>query len=92
MQFLKIYFFIPVLIYTMINISCSGEKTPSDPSVPVLIAPADNEPCLDGESINDSQSSVNFSWTVSDNAVSYDVEIENLLLIQKQIILRLPMS
>ena len=79
----KYILFIFVLINTMIFVSCSDEKTPSDPTVPVLIAPANNEPCLDGESLNDSQSSVNFSWTVSDNAVSYDVEVENLLINSK---------
>jgi fibronectin type 3 domain-containing protein len=60
--------------------SCSGDSTPSDPSIPTLLAPANNEPCLDGSSVNDSQSSVNFSWTQATDAVTYDVEVEQLLL------------
>lgn len=63
-------------------VSCT--KSPSDPSVPTLIAPANNEPCLDGESINDSQSTVTFSWTAASDATAYDVEVEQLLLGTKQ--------
>ena len=70
-----------ILIMTVVFlVSCSGDSTPSDPSIPSLIAPANNEPCLDGTSVNDSQSSVNFSWTVATDAVTYDVEVEQLLL------------
>lgn len=68
------------LLIAILLVSCSGESTPSDPSAPSLIAPANNEPCLDGESINDSQSSVTFSWTAATDAVSYDVEVEELLV------------
>ena len=64
--------------------SCSADATPSDPSIPSLIAPANNEPCLDGVSINDSQSTVSFSWTAATDAVTYDVEVEQLLLNTKQ--------
>ena len=43
-----------------------------------MLSPANNEICLDGVSINDSQSDVNFSWTTTQNTVSYDVIVTNL--------------
>ena len=78
----KLIFILSTMVIFLV--SCSGETTPSDPSIPSLIAPANNEPCLDGVSINDSQSTVNFSWSAATDAVTYDVEVEQLLLNTKQ--------
>ena len=49
-----------------------------NPQTSNLLSPANNETCLDGVSINDSQSDVNFSWTTTQNTVSYDVIVTNL--------------
>ena len=78
----KLIFILSTMVIFLV--SCSGETTPSDPSIPSLLAPANNEPCLDGVSINDSQSTVSFSWSAATDAVTYDVEVEQLLLNTKQ--------
>ena len=46
--------------------------------------PENNEACLDGTSINDTQSSVDFSWTNAQNAFSYEIIITNLLTQTKE--------
>ena len=62
--------------------SCTKEEPipdPVDPGVATLLSPANNETCLDGTSLNDSQSNVEFSWSVASNALSYEVVVTNLL-------------
>jgi len=39
----------------------------------------DSETCLDGTSLNDTQSNVDFSWSTATDAVSYEVVVTNLL-------------
>ena len=48
------------------------------PGTVTLVAPANNEPCLDGTAISNSQSSVDFQWTVASNAQNYNLLITNL--------------
>ena len=60
--------------------SCTQEEpVPVNPSAPTLISPANDETCLDGTSINDSQSSVDFRWSSAANAISYELIVTNLL-------------
>ena len=61
--------------------SCAPEEpvVPINPSAPTLISPANDETCLDGTSINDSQSNVDFRWSSAANAVSYELVVTNLL-------------
>ena len=61
--------------------SCTPEEpvVPINPSAPTLISPANDETCLDGTSINDSQSNVDFRWSSAANAVSYELVVTNLL-------------
>ena len=61
--------------------ACQKETIPTivDPGVATLIAPLDAETCLDGTSINDSQSNVTFVWSIASDALSYEILIENLL-------------
>ena len=61
--------------------SCTPEEpvVPINPSVPTLISPANDEICLDGTSINDSQSNVDFRWSSAANALSYELVVTNLL-------------
>ena len=60
--------------------SCAPEDPiPVEPGVASLISPANNETCLDGTSLNDTQSNVHFSWTSAQDALSYEVVVTNLL-------------
>jgi hypothetical protein len=60
--------------------SCAQEDPiPIDPGVATLISPINNETCLDGVSINDTQSNVDFSWSAATDALSYEIIILNLL-------------
>ena len=61
--------------------SCTTEEpvVPINPSAPTLISPANDETCLDGTSINDSQSNVDFRWSSAANALSYELVVTNLL-------------
>ena len=61
--------------------SCTTEEpvVPINPSAPTLISPANDETCLNGTSINDSQSNVDFRWSSAANAVSYELVVTNLL-------------
>ena len=72
--------FISCLVIILLFVSCSKEVIPEifNPQTSNLLSPANNETCLDGVSINDSQSDVNFSWTNTQNTVSYDVIVTNL--------------
>jgi len=75
----------------LIIISCSkgGGDDPAPPVVtppvvilqpgtPSLVFPANNEPCQDGTSINDTQSEVNFQWGTTGNTLNYVLTITNL--------------
>ena len=61
--------------------NCTPEEpvVPINPSAPTLISPANDETCLDGTSINDSQSNVDFRWSSASNAQSYELVVTNLL-------------
>ena len=61
--------------------SCTTEEpvVPINPSAPTLISPANDETCLDGTSINDSQSNVDFRWSSAANALSYELVVTDLL-------------
>ena len=60
--------------------NCTQEEpVPVNPSAATLISPANDETCLDGTSINDSQSSVDFRWSSAANAISYELIVTNLL-------------
>ena len=64
----------------LLLISCAQEDPiPIEPGVASLISPANNETCLDGTSLNDTQSNVSFSWSTASDALSYEVIISNLL-------------
>ena len=64
----------------LIIASCTpDEPLPIDQGIAILISPTNNETCLDGTSINDSQSNVAFSWSAATDVVSYEVVVTNLL-------------
>lgn len=58
--------------------ACSKDNPPPDPEVPTLVAPLNEEACLDGKSLNDTQSSVTFKWNEAVFAQSYQVVVTNL--------------
>ncbi|MCL5245967.1 hypothetical protein M4I21_09140 [Cellulophaga sp. 20_2_10] len=80
-KYLKIYGFIAAVILS----SCGGggDDSPSEPEVFIptaseLSLPANDEVCLTGVSVNDSQATVTFSWQAASNVDSYNVEVKNL--------------
>ena len=64
----------------LIIISCTEEDPlPVDPGIAILISPINQETCFDGVSINDTQSNIEFSWSVASDAISYEIIVSNLL-------------
>lgn len=60
--------------------SCAPEDPiPVEPGIALLISPVNNETCLDGTSLNDTQSNVSFSWSAASDTRSYEIIISNLL-------------
>jgi hypothetical protein len=74
-----------LLIFTLIVWGCSSsEPAPLNPSIPTLSFPINEETCLEGTSINDSQSSLEFRWSAAQNVESYRLDIKNLSTNQKE--------
>ena len=75
-----------MLIFLSCSTDSESEPEPEilNPLAPSLLFPENNEACLDGTSINDTQSSVDFSWTNAQNAFSYEIIITNLLTQTKE--------
>ena len=74
----KSTFFPLALIALILIVGCSKDNPPPDPGISTLIAPLNDEACLDGRSLNDTQSSVSFQWTSATDALSYQVKVTNL--------------
>ena len=73
---MKKYFYLIILI---LSFSCSKDAAEvSDPISFELIFPANNETCLEGSKINDTQKEIVFQWGGSTNATSYSLNIINL--------------
>ena len=72
-------------ILVLLLVHCQKTEQPADPGVANLISPVDKETCLDGVSINDTQSNVTFVWGTATDALSYELEIANLLTQSTQI-------
>ena len=76
---MKNYKYFTGFILVLLLVHCQKTELPADPEVASLISPVDKETCLDGVSINDTQSNVNFVWGTATGALSYELEIANLL-------------
>ena len=73
---MKNYFYLLIII---LSISCSKDPPEvSDPTSFELISPANNETCLEGSKINDTQKEIIFRWGGSTNAIGYSLDIVNL--------------
>ena len=72
-----------ILVFLLVH--CQKTEQPVDPGVANLISPVDKETCLDGVSINDTQSNVTFVWGTATDALSYELEIANLLTQSTQV-------
>ena len=72
-------------ILVLLLVHCQKTEQPVDPGVANLISPVDKETCLDGVSINDTQSNVTFVWDTATDALSYELEIANLLTQSTQV-------
>jgi len=80
-----LYKLLVLFIFTLIT-SCGGsggddpmEPTPvPNPSVATLLFPEDKKECTEGIVVNETQSTVNFQWTASENTDSYEVKLTNL--------------
>lgn len=76
----KIYIF---LIITASFISCSKDSGPSLPELSVLSLPSNGENCNSGNSVSDTEASVQFSWTNTSDVSYFMLEINNLETQQK---------
>ena len=76
---MKNYKYFTGFILVLLLVHCQKTELPADPEVANLISPVDKETCLDGVSINDTQSNVTFVWGTATDALSYELEIANLL-------------
>lgn len=74
-----------LLIYAVLFIVWSCTQDSAAPTAPTLQFPANNEACLEGESLNDTQKNVSFQWTQSSNAQSYEITIRNLVTQSEQL-------
>ena len=72
-------------ILVLLLVHCQKTELPADPGIANLISPVDKETCLDGVSVNDTQSNVTFQWSTATGALSYELEIANLLTQNTQI-------
>ena len=72
------------ILIGLVLLDCSSEPVIVDPQIASLIAPLDDQTCLDGASINDSQSNVDFQWGASQDALSYELVISNLMMQSSQ--------
>jgi hypothetical protein len=78
------------LISLALLLSCSSASEDPvvvpvvNPGIPSLSFPINEETCLEGTSLNDSQSTLEFRWNASQNANNYQLEIKNLSTNQKQ--------
>ena len=73
---------ISIITFTSCSKEGGGTETPEvvilPPTAAILTFPANNEPCLETNSVNDTQSSVTFRWNAGQNVSSYDIRVINL--------------
>ncbi|RRN78150.1 hypothetical protein EIM50_16005 [Pseudoxanthomonas sp. SGD-10] len=82
---MKSLFYI-TLLAVIVSSACKKSKDEgnidpqkNEPQKAVLVSPVKDEACLDGTSVSDNQSKVNFSWRSAQNSDSYELVVKNLL-------------
>ena len=74
--------FFSFLLALILVISCEGkednELDATDPGKATLITPENNKTCETGSSISETQSQIEFTWTVTLNTDSYDLAVTDL--------------
>ncbi len=75
----KYFYSLTVIYFIAVNCAKPSDPIPVDPAAATLLSPANNETCLDGNSLNDTQSNVTFSWSTAQDAISYELIVTNLL-------------
>lgn len=61
-------------------VSCGKkESEPPAPEASILLAPLKDEVCFTGKIISDSESTIDFKWSVAANAETYELTFKNLL-------------
>ena len=80
----KTILLLAISIFTLT--ACSKDGGGSEPEEVIILQPtratlsfpANNEPCLETTSVNDTQSSIRFQWNQGQNITSYDISVTNL--------------
>lgn len=69
-----------LIVLTIIS-ACGGKKQAPipEPSAAILSAPLNNEACVTGVALSDTESKIKFIWNAASNSESYEVTITNLL-------------
>ena len=55
------------------NLTANFTAIPDPPTASTLSFPEDDKVCQEGTSVSDTESSVNFQWSASENTTSYDL-------------------
>jgi hypothetical protein len=71
-----------ILIVLTVISACGGGKKQApipEPSAAILSAPLNNEACVTGVALSDTESKINLVWSAASNVESYELTITNLL-------------
>jgi hypothetical protein len=76
-------------IFILSGFACKKGKSPAPDETPVptvsapvqavLVAPAPNAPCTEGQVVSATVSAIQFSWSAAAHAEAYEVHVKNLL-------------
>lgn len=67
-----------VLIGILLVAGCKKKQAPQSPESAILVFPDANSECTTGESINDTESVVEFRWLAANNTQTYELRLTNL--------------
>ena len=77
---MKINRYLGIIIVCFLISNCSSDETTAlIPEKALLISPAENSPCLTGDSVSDTEIEVIFRWSPARNTDYYNLRITNLI-------------
>ena len=77
---MKINRYLSLIIVCFLISNCSSDETTAlIPEKALLISPAENSPCLTGDSVSDTEIEVIFRWSPARNTDYYNLRITNLI-------------